>query len=286
MSNPILDPASYPRIPKELLRHSRVVSDRLAALAFWPRNAVIAEVGVALGDYSEAIISACEPRRFLAIDRFDLHHLPELWGTPTREHFGGRTHGEYYRDRFAIELERDQVEMLEGDSATVISGLPNLSIDLFYVDADHTYEGVRRDLEAILPKVKPGGWIVVNDYVPADIAGNNEPYGVIKATNEFMAAHGWEMDYFALAYLMYCDVGLRKSIASNFTPAIELQAAVPATTMTAADRQTRNPASDSEVQRLRVHLAGLEDALATIRRSTSWRITAPLRAIARVCGRP
>jgi hypothetical protein len=49
MNDPILELARYPVIPEELLHRSRVVSNRLAALALWPRAAVIAEVGVALG---------------------------------------------------------------------------------------------------------------------------------------------------------------------------------------------------------------------------------------------
>jgi hypothetical protein len=153
---------------------------------------------------------ACRSRRFLTIDRFDLHELPTLWGVPTIEQFGGRTHGKFYLDRFKDEIARGQLEVIEGDSAAAILALPDEGVDLFYVYADHTYEAVRRDLAATLPKVKPDGWIIMNDYTPADIGCSNEPYGVIQATNEFMVAHGWQMVYFALAYVMYCDVGLRK----------------------------------------------------------------------------
>ncbi|WP_188607748.1 class I SAM-dependent methyltransferase [Chelatococcus reniformis] len=208
--NSVLDLRRYPVLPESHLRRSRVVSDRNAALALWPKNAVIAEVGVALGGFSEAILTTCRPSRFLAIDRFDLHELPELWGAPITDHFGNLTHAEFYRKRFSTEIEQGLVHLLKGDSAAVISTLPDASVDLFYVDADHTYEGVWRDLEAILPKVKPDGWIVMNDYIPAETGLSNEPYGVIQATNEFMVKHGWEMIYFALAYVMYCDVGLRR----------------------------------------------------------------------------
>lgn len=257
VTNPVLDPARYPPLPEALLRHSRVVPDRWAALALWPPDAVIAEVGVALGGFSEAILRTCRPRRFLAIDRFDLHELPALWGVPTTEHFGGRTHGEFYRDRFANEIRCGQLEVIEGDSAAAISSLPDCSVDLFYVDADHTYDGVRRDLEAIVPKVKPNGWIVMNDYIPAEIGLSNEPYGVIQATNEFMIAQGLEMVYFALAHVMYCDVGLRR--VGVFASDISL-----------------------DMEPLKAKVAALEHALAMTHQSTSWRITAPLRACRRL----
>ena len=285
MTNPILEPARYPPIPQILLRRSRVVSNRLAALTLWPHNSVIAEVGVALGSFSEAILGTCKPRLFHAIDRFDLHELPKLFGAPTSEHFGGRTHGEFYRERFAAQIARGQVDVLEGDSATVISALPDSSVDLFYVDADHSYEGVRRDLEAMITKVKPEGWIVLNDYIPGDVGFSNAPYGVIQATNEFMVTHDWEMVYFALAYVMYCDVGLRKRTTRSDDTWPGLNAQTAALAAVAAERRDHYPMRDPETERLRAQVAALDKALATMRRSTSWRITAPLRAIGRACGR-
>lgn len=218
---------------------------------------MIAEVGVALGTFSEAILNACRPRRFLAIDRFDLHELPALWGVPTSEHFGGRSHGDFYRRRFASDIACGRLEVIQGDSSAVISALPDGCVDLFYVDADHTYDGVRRDLEAILPKVKPGGWIVMNDYIPAEIGLSNEPYGVIQATNEFMIAHRWELVYFAFAHVMYCDVALRRMgcVAGDIS---------------------------LDAEPLKAKVAALEHALAATRQSTSWRITAPLRACRRL----
>ncbi len=38
------------------------------------------------------------------------------------------------------------------------------SLDFVFIDAGHTYEDVRADIVAWLPKVKPGGWIGGHDY--------------------------------------------------------------------------------------------------------------------------
>lgn len=43
------------------------------------------------------------------------------------------------------------------------------SLDLVFLDADHSEEGVAADLAAWASKVKPGGWIGGHDY------GNNDP---------------------------------------------------------------------------------------------------------------
>jgi hypothetical protein len=287
MTNPVLDPARYPVLPEALLQNARLMPSRLAALALWPQDAVIAEIGVALGEFSGAILKACRPRRFLAIDRFDLHELPTLWNRPTAEIFGGKTHGEFYRARFADEIARGQMSVLEGDSAAMIAGLPDASVDVFYVDADHRYEGVVRDLEAILPKIAPDGWIVMNDYIPAETGLSNEPYGVIQATHEFMVKYGWEMGYFALAYVMYCDVGLRRAGRPiTLPPYLDAMTARLATELEDSGITHRRRSEDrAKIQALEAHIAELEAALTTMRRSTSWRATAPLRALSHLLSR-
>lgn|GEM_PF-1865148 len=254
------DLSRYPRIPNHLLVGSQVLADRWAALPLWPKDAVIAEVGVALGDFSQAILNNCRPRKFIAIDRFDLHEIPMLWGKSTREHFSGQTHEYFYRNRFAHEIAEGAMEIIKGDSAPSISALPDESVDLFYVDADHLYDGVRKDLDALLPKVKPDGWIIMNDYLAADTFAN-QALGVIQATNEFMVKHEWKMVYFALAPIMYCDVGLRR--------------------VDAPDLDWEKPAM-AAAQRAQARAAALEATIGEIRASTSWRVTAPLRGLSRL----
>ena len=259
------DFSRYPKIPAELLRNARVLPDRLAALPLWPKEAVIAEVGVALGGLSAEILGTCRPRKFLAIDRFDLHELPTLWGRSTEQLFGGRTHLDFYSHRFAADIASGVVEVMHGDSAPSIAALEDDSVDLFYVDADHLYGGVRRDLQELLPKVRADGWVIMNDYIPADTF-SNEPLGVIQATNEFMIEHGWEMVYFAFAPVMYCDVGLRR-VGVPVPPEAQLAAAL--------------TVAEGRIQALEQQAHALEAALAATRSSTSWRVTAPLRSISR-----
>lgn len=40
----------------------------------------------------------------------------------------------------------------------------NSSVDFVWIDADHSYDGVRKDIFAWLPKIKPGGLIAGHDY--------------------------------------------------------------------------------------------------------------------------
>tara|TARA_R110000824_G_scaffold64926_1_gene169452 strand:+ start:6980 stop:7927 length:948 start_codon:yes stop_codon:yes gene_type:complete len=50
----------------------------------------------------------------------------------------------------------DYVTVLKGDTVEMSKQIPNKHLDLCFVDADHTYEGCKRDIQAYLPKMKKG----------------------------------------------------------------------------------------------------------------------------------
>lgn len=62
------------------------------------------------------------------------------------------------------------------------------SIDAVFIDADHVYESVKKDILAWLPKVKKGGFISGHDYC-------DEHPGVIKAVNEIFGNEKVCFDY-------------------------------------------------------------------------------------------
>jgi hypothetical protein len=258
----MLDPV--PRLPLRLLANARLLPDREAILPLLPKHKVIAELGVALGDFSDRVIRICEPRHFIAVDQFHLHQIPELWGRPTSEVFGGNTHGWFYRNRFSDLIAQGKLTVLEGDSAAMLGELEDGSLDIVYVDADHRYEPVKRDLAMARRKIKDDGWIILNDYIMNDNAFSNEPYGVIHATNEFMIAEDWEMIYFAFQSHMFCDVVLRKAGEG----AVPVPMADPGyCSHHYAELEARN--------------TFLERSLEALHASTSWRMTAPMRAVRR-----
>jgi predicted O-methyltransferase YrrM len=67
---------------------------------------------------------------------------------------------------------RDQqrVRLIRGDSrapGTVkrVRDIAGAAVDLLFIDADHSYEGVRNDFETYSPLVRPGGLIAFHDIV-------------------------------------------------------------------------------------------------------------------------
>jgi len=70
-------------------------------------------------------------------------------------------HGEAYRGA----PEACRIERRVGESAPALfSQDAPASYDLIFIDADHTYEGVRRDTGLALPLVAPAGYIAWHDY--------------------------------------------------------------------------------------------------------------------------
>jgi hypothetical protein len=58
----------------------------------------------------------------------------------------------------------DKVILIIADSITASRQFSDRSIDWVHLDALHEYESVKADINAWLPKVKPGGWLSGDDY--------------------------------------------------------------------------------------------------------------------------
>jgi len=66
---------------------------------------------------------------------------------------------------------------------------PEELFDLIYIDADHTYEGCKADLEAWWPKLKKGGFFTGDDYSKYRAKHTGVVFGVVEAVNEFATKH-------------------------------------------------------------------------------------------------
>ncbi|HUB48836.1 MAG TPA: class I SAM-dependent methyltransferase [Acetobacteraceae bacterium] len=203
-----------PRIHAPALRAEHVAgavlyANRSDALELFPSGGSIAEIGVALGDFSHTMLRRLRPARFDAFDLFRLHEEQAFWGRTSQEWFAGRTHREHYEWRFAAEIAAGIMRLHEGDSAEHMSKLPDASFDMIYIDGDHSYQGVLRDAEVSARKLKPTGTLVFNDYTCADHLTGSQ-YGVVPVVNALCLEGAWTVVYFALQQDLFCDIGLRR----------------------------------------------------------------------------
>lgn len=200
-----------PVLPARLVANARIVPKRADILPRLPKGGTFVEVGVALGDYSAAIMKIVKPSMFIAMDIFTIHENKMIWGKPTAQALAGKTHEAFYRDRFKEPIDAGRMRVMAGDSAGSLAQLEDGSIDVAYVDADHTYDFVKGELALLNSKVAKTGWIVLNDYTMGNVVSSGfKRFGVIQAVHEFMLTEHWEMMFLALHPLMYCDVAIRR----------------------------------------------------------------------------
>ena len=71
-------------------------------------------------------------------------------------------------------------------SHDAVKNFPDEYFDLIYIDADHSYEGVKQDLEDWWPKVKKGRFFTGDDYSRQHAPVSGMEFGVIEAVDEFV----------------------------------------------------------------------------------------------------
>ncbi len=163
------------------LENAQLLTDRSELLRRLPRGAVVAEVGVNQGDFSQEILDLAQPQRL---------HLIDPWESE-RYHDGLMNK---VRDRFRLQLDSGQVVLHRGYSTTELPQFEPGYFDWVYIDTTHTYDTTAQELEICRSRVKPDGIIAGHDYV----TGNWEShfrYGVVEAVNEFCVRHDWQFIY-------------------------------------------------------------------------------------------
>jgi hypothetical protein len=118
-----------------------------------------AEIGVAFGGHSEAILQNTSVTKLYAIDSYQ--HRPEYddpmnLPQPVFDRLFERT-----GQRLGVFGDRvQQIRLDSVDAATRIDE----PLDFVYIDGDHSYQGIRDDLEAWFPLIREGGILAGHDY--------------------------------------------------------------------------------------------------------------------------
>jgi hypothetical protein len=190
--------ASLPKVPlRELhVRNCRIVLDRREMLRQLGHQAIVAELGVDRGEFSNQLLELVNPR---------VLHLVDTWNS-TRYHSGLMRSVE---ERFAPQTAAGQVVVHRALSTDACERFEDGALDLVYIDTDHSYRGTHRELRAYAPKMRCGGVIAGHDYCVGDWAGDYR-YGVIEAVHEFCVEEGWELIFITAEPLEHQSFAIRK----------------------------------------------------------------------------
>jgi SAM-dependent methyltransferase len=157
-----------------------------------PRHGVVAEIGVDLGDFSEKILAFNRPRELHLIDPWTIESgeyrqretTAAAQAVASARRLDSVARYDFVCDRFASDIAGGLVVLHRSNSEVAGAEFPDLCFDWVYIDANHSYECVRRDLELYYRKLRPGGFIVCDDYHHAGFWDD----GVTRAVDEFMAS--------------------------------------------------------------------------------------------------
>lgn len=133
------------------------------------KNIIGVEIGVQYGINARDILEKYDIKTLYLIDPYVPYPSASGEGMARVE---GWKIVEEYLDKF-----RDKIVGIRKHSWDAANDIPN-ELDFVYIDGDHRYEAVKKDLELYYPKVKVGGLFSGHDYAPRAPA-------VMKAVDEF-----------------------------------------------------------------------------------------------------
>lgn len=186
------------RLREEHLRDTRVVPDRESLLTLLPQDGIAAEVGVADGRFSERILELNNPKKLYLID---------AWAMPNHPQYGEGGHRLITR-KFKSQIDEGLISVHRGWSWDMLEKLPDDHLDWIYIDAAHSYDAVRKDLEVARRKTKESGYIAGHDYVRWGRFGAR--FGVLEAVNEFCLEHRYVLAFLSLESNLNWSYALRK----------------------------------------------------------------------------
>jgi hypothetical protein len=150
------------------------------------KNIKVCEIGVFKGEFSKVILDILNPSELHLIDLFDGQMCSGdkdgnniIWTNLNDEHESLCNKYKYNKNVF----------IHKGFSHTILPSFENDYFDMVYIDGDHSYDGVKLDLNISYNKIKKNGYIFGHDYIESRFEG------VVRAVNEFCQEKKLNIEY-------------------------------------------------------------------------------------------
>jgi hypothetical protein len=158
-----------------------------------------AEIGVEQGKTSKMLLSRMSKLHLILVDRWCVTPKGDSYfnGSRIMSRYKDAEWQSVYKKAIAnIAPYRNRVTLYKTDSMSAAQKVDDGSLDFIFIDADHSFEGVCRDIDAWLPKVKAGGYIFFHDYENAntytgvkEAIENRLGIGVVKVSHDHTAIY-------------------------------------------------------------------------------------------------
>jgi len=154
-------------------------------------GARIAEIGVFAGDLSKVLLKSPLSVNMIMVDSWEgdgkaYQAKTDDWHAALSSH----QQTEFFnKTAKRVAFANGRSVILKKRSHEALADVPDGSCDLVFIDADHSYEGCKADIEGWRAKVKAGGWIGGHDYDNPDFE-----FGVKQAVDEFVAKTSLQLE--------------------------------------------------------------------------------------------
>ncbi len=155
-------------------------------LSILDKKIKICEIGVFKGEFSKILIDNLDTIEIHLIDIFEGEMCS---GDKDGNNIIFTNLNDEYVNLKKIYENNKNVIIHKGTSYEILNQFKNEYFDMIYIDGDHTYDGVKKDLKITYDKVKCSGFICGHDYVSPRFDG------VVRAVNEFCEEHNLTIDY-------------------------------------------------------------------------------------------
>ena len=150
----------------------------------------IVEIGCAHGASTTVLAQSAQQLggRVSCVDSFpENYYAQEKFGAYAEKAF--RTN---VLDKYAQVVTLHKMNSQVGDPISYIDGLVGGSIQVLFIDGDHSYEGVKNDCVRFLPYLQSGGYVAFHDHNNVEFSGVQRAAG--ESTNDWKVVDSvWDL---------------------------------------------------------------------------------------------
>jgi hypothetical protein len=141
----------------KLFKNSHIMYDNII-----PKNKIGCELGVCMGENAAHLFLSTKPSLLYLVDLWEGPKDGEK--SPHYNRWRGGDHSDDVRLKFKEEEEQGRVKLIKYGTVRFLDTLDDNYLDWVYLDSDHQYGHVSRELDRSFKKVKKGGIIMGHDF--------------------------------------------------------------------------------------------------------------------------